>query len=126
MCEALKWHAHTGHADYGVEDCNFDFSTACFYFFDFGLEGVDQPVIFSGVRVSYLDRRSRRGFGNILDRLFARAVNGSKVQDVVTRLEGQVAQDDVDTRCSIGDENESRGGGVEELHVICEYRVLAC
>jgi hypothetical protein len=114
-CESFEWHTNAGHTDYRVEYCDFDFAAFCFDFRHFGLELADQPVVFYRVRVSYLDRLRWRCFRDIRHRLLARPIDSGEVKDVVARLEGQIAQNGINPRRSVGNENQSFRWGVEKL-----------
>jgi hypothetical protein len=90
-CQALKWHPHTWHTDYGVEDGNLHFSTSFLDFCNLGFKLADKPIVFDRVRISDLNRLGRRSLSDIRDCLLACAVDGGEVENVVARLESQVA-----------------------------------
>jgi hypothetical protein len=102
----LKRHSDAGHANHCVEDRDLDFTTFLFDLLNGAVELADQPVVLYRVRVSNLHGLGRRGFGNVRHCLLARAVDSGKVEDVVGRLEGQVAQDGVDTGRGVGEEDQ--------------------
>jgi hypothetical protein len=89
--QALEGHAYAGHADDGVEEGDFDPAARGFDGGYFGSELIDQPVVFDGIGVCDLDGLGGRGFGHVGYGLLARPVDGREVEDVVARLEVEVA-----------------------------------
>ena len=105
--EALEWYADAGHADYGVEDGNFDLSSGTLDFLYFLLESIHQPVILHGIGIFHPHRLSRRGLCDVLHSSMTSLVNSSKIQDMVAIFVLQVAEDGVDAQGGIG--NKSHG-----------------
>jgi hypothetical protein len=72
--QSLKRHAHTWHTHHCVECSKLHLSALRLDFFDFGDESVNEPVIFYGIRERNFSGFRRRRFGNVFNRLLARAV----------------------------------------------------
>jgi hypothetical protein len=105
--KALVWDAHAGHADYGVEDGNFDLSSSTLDFLELLLESINQPVVLNRVRVLHPRRLGRRGLSDVLHSSVTSLVNSRKIQDIIAIFVLQVAKDGVDAQSGI--RNKSHG-----------------
>lgn len=104
--QTLKRQADARHADYGVEDCDFDFSAFGLDVSDLTFELLDEPVVFEREGVLDLYGLRGRGLGNVRDGSLAGTVDVTEDEDVVFWGEDEVAQDNVYTRGGVGDEDQ--------------------
>lgn len=115
--EAFKGQPHTRHADDRVEHGDLYLAASFLDLVNLGREGGDEPIVLDGEGVADLCSLGGRRLGDERHGLFAGTVYRGRVEYVLVGFEDQVVKDGVDSRGSIGNEDEFFGGDVEVLEV---------
>lgn len=112
--QALKRHPHTRQTSHRVEQRDPHLLPCLLFLLQHLLKPPHHFPIRNRIRILHLHPFRRRRFGNVLDRLLARAVDGAEIHDPIPLLEAQTPQHRVDARRGVGQEDDGLDGHVEE------------
>lgn len=111
--EFLKRHAHTWERDDGVEDSHLGDLSGCFDVDDCFLKGIAKCCIRYGIRILHLTCLGRGRLGDVGNGLLTSTVDGSKVDDGITKREDQVSKNRVYSCSGVGHKDTGVRWGVD-------------
>ena len=114
-CESFEGHADPGHGDDGVEDCEAGFLAFSFDRFDGVLEIGAEVFVRDWVGVFDLSALGWGGLGDVFDCFVAASVDCGEVDDHISGLVDEVAEDGVYAGAGVGYENDAFDWRVEIL-----------
>ena len=114
-CEDFEGHADTGHGDDGVEDCEAGVLSFSFDCFDGVFEFVAEVFVRDWVGVFDFSAFGWGGFGDVFDGFVAASVDCGEVDDHISGLVDEVAEDGVYAGAGVGYENDAFDWRVEIL-----------